>query len=78
MTYPSLELADDAFASHDSVGLDLLQSDGQVLDLDLQRLLDGLDLDDTLLLLVQLLHGVLELNLHSLVPLVGYLSETKM
>lgn len=71
-TYPSLEFADDALASHDGVRLDFLQSHGQVLHLDLEGLLDGLDLDDALLLLVEDLHGVLELVLHSLVSLVAH------
>lgn len=71
LSYPGLELADDAFAAYDCIGLDLLQSHGQVLHLNLQRLLDSFNLDNTLLFLVQDLDGVLELGLHSLVSLVA-------
>lgn len=72
MSYPSLKFANDTFAAHDSVGLNFLQSDGQVLHLDLEGLLDRLDLDDTFLFLVQDLHSVLEFVLHSLVSLVAH------
>lgn len=70
-SYPGLEFADDALATHNSVGLDFFQSHGQVLHFDLQGLLDSFDLDDTLLFLVDDLDSVLELGLHSLVSLVA-------
>lgn len=73
VAYPSLELADGALAADQGVGLDLLEADGQILDLDFQRLLDGLDFDNALLLVVEDLHGVLELGLGALVALVGHL-----
>jgi hypothetical protein len=63
VAHARLQLADDALAADDGVGLDLLEAYRQVLHLDLERLLDGLDLHHALLLLVQDLDGVLQLGL---------------
>lgn len=66
------QLADDTLASDDGVGLNLFEADGQVLDFDFQGLLDGVDLDDAFLFLVEGLHGVLQIGLDALVTLVRH------
>lgn len=66
------QLADDAFASDDGVSLNLFQTDGQILDLDFQGLLDSLDLNNAFLFFVEGFHGVLQVGLNALVAFVGY------
>lgn len=69
-THPGFQFADDALAPNDGVCLDLLQTDRQVLHLNFQRLLDGLNLDDALLFFMKDLNSVLQLHLHLLVSLI--------
>lgn len=71
-THPSFEFTDDALATDDGVGLHFLQSHRQVLHFNFKRLLDGLDLDNTFLFLVQNFDGVLQFILYSLVSLIAH------
>ena len=71
MSYSGFELADDALATDDSISLDLFETYGDVLHLDLEGLLDSFDLNDTFLFFVKDLNGMLELILNSLISLVA-------
>ena len=61
-THPGLELRHHPPGAGESVGLDVLDADVEVLHFDLEGLLNGLDLDVAFGLLVKQLHGTLELN----------------
>lgn len=60
-----LQFADDAFSSYDGVSFDFFETDGQVLDLDFERLLDGFDFDDTFLFFVQYFDSMFDFSLFS-------------
>ncbi|KYN07383.1 hypothetical protein ALC62_01585, partial [Cyphomyrmex costatus] len=69
-SYPGFELADDALASNNGIGLNLFQSHGQILYLNLQRFLDSFNFDNTLLFLMKNFNGVFEFILYSLISLI--------
>lgn len=61
-TYPGLEFGYHPLGAGQGIGFDVLDANGEVLDFDLEGLLDGLDLDITLLFFVQEFDGPLQLD----------------
>lgn len=59
----SFQLADDAFATDNSIGFNFFETNGQVLDFDFERLLDGFDFKNAFLFFVEYFDGVFDFGL---------------